>query len=150
MNLLDIGLGSIIKSVGNVIDDLHTSDEEELKLGLEAKKLELEEKVIEANILKGQTDINIEEAKHKSIFVAGWRPFIGWVGGFALVYQFIAYPLLIWLWFILQAKGILSANFNPPPVLDTGTLTVILTGMLGIAGMRTFDKLKNTQTDIIK
>jgi len=150
MNLLDLGIGSIIKSVGNVIDDLHTSDEEELKLGLEAKKLELEEKVIEANILKGQTDINIEEAKHKSIFVAGWRPFIGWVGGFALVYQFIAYPLLIWLWFILQAKGILSANFNPPPVLDTGTLTVILTGMLGIAGMRTFDKLKNTQTDIIK
>ena len=48
MNLLDLGIGSIIKSVGNVIDDLHTSDEEELKLGLEAKKLELEEKVIEA------------------------------------------------------------------------------------------------------
>lgn len=149
MNLVNIGIGSIIKSVGNVVDDLYTSDEEELKLGLEAKKLELEEKTIEASILKGQTDINIEEAKHKSIFVAGWRPFIGWVGGFALVYQFIVYPLLIWLWFILQAKGVLLSSFTPPPVLDTETLMIILTGMLGIAGMRTFDKLKGTQTDVI-
>jgi len=149
MNLLGLGIGEIIKSVGNVVNDLYTSDEEELKLGLEAKKLELEEKTIEASILKGQTDINIEEAKHKSIFVAGWRPFIGWVGGFALVYQFIVYPLLIWLWFILQAKGVLLSSFTPPPVLDTETLMIILTGMLGIAGMRTFDKLKGTQTDVI-
>ena len=138
-----LGIGDLISGVGKIADDLFTSDEERLKIGLQ-------EKLIEAEKIKGQLDINKTEAQHKSVFVAGWRPAIGWVGAVALAYQFIIYPLLVWLWTWAQAEKHIPENLTPPPVLDTDTLWVILSGMLGIAGMRSFDKLKSTQTDRIK
>ncbi|MBW2015898.1 MAG: holin family protein [Deltaproteobacteria bacterium] len=141
MNLL--GIGSIIQGVGKIADDLFTSDEERLKIALK-------EKEIEAELVKGQLEINRAEAQHKSIFVAGWRPFIGWVGGLALAYQFIIYPLMVWLWTLSQANNWISAEIKPPPVFQAGPLFAIVTGMLGIGGMRSFDKLKKTQTDRIR
>ena len=134
-----LGIGSLIEGVGKVADDLFTSDEERLKIAFQ-------EKVIDAELTKGQLDINKAEAQHQSVFVAGWRPFIGWVGGIALAYQFILYPLMTWLWALLQAKGWVPSTLNPPPVLDAQELWVILTGMLGIAGLRSFDKYKGIQT----
>ena len=95
-------------------------------------------------LLQGQININVEEAKHKSVFVAGWRPFIGWVGGFSLAYAGFVYPLLTWVWAATGAAG------EPPPFVESGTLTAIVTGMLGIGGMRSYDKLKGNQTDRIK
>lgn len=141
MNLL--GIGAIIEGVGRIADDLITSDEERLKIALQ-------EKVIEAELIKGQLEINKAEAQHKSIFVAGWRPAIGWVGAIAMAYQFILYPMLTWIWSWAQAKAFLPANLAPPPTLPSDALWVIITGMLGIAGMRSFDKFKGTQTDRIK
>lgn len=138
MNIL--GIGSIIEGVGKIADDLHTSDEEKLKLLLQ-------EKSIDAELMKGQMDVNRTEAQHQSKFIAGWRPFIGWVGGIALAYQFVLYPILIWIMAILDANGIF---IEPPPVFDAGPLFAIVTGMLGIGGMRSFDKLRNTDTKIIK
>lgn len=138
-----LGISSVIDGVGKIADDLFTSDEERLKIAMQ-------EKVIEADLVKGQLEINKAEAQHSSVFVAGWRPFIGWVGGIALAYQFILYPLLTWLWALLQAKGWVPATLNPPPVLDAQELWVLLTGMLGIAGMRTFDKYKGIQTNQMK
>jgi len=134
-----LGLGNIIDGVGKVADDLLTSDEEKLKIALQEKQLE-------AELIKGQLDINKAEAQHDSIFVAGWRPFIGWIGGIALGYQFILYPLMTWLWTFMQAKNWIPATLDPPPVLEAEELWVVLTGMLGIAGMRSFDKLKGTET----
>jgi hypothetical protein len=134
-----LGLGNIIDGVGKVADDLLTSDEEKLKIALQEKQLE-------AELIKGQLDINKTEAAHDSIFVAGWRPFIGWIGGIALGYQFILYPLMTWLWTFMQAKNWIPATLDPPPVLEAEELWVVLTGMLGIAGMRSFDKLKGTET----
>jgi len=99
---------------------------------------------LESDLARGQIDINIAEAKHKSIFVAGWRPFIGWVGGIAMLYQFLIYPLLTWIW---AFKGIIGA---PPPMLDTGALYSVITGMLGIGAMRSFDKMKGTVTNFLK
>jgi hypothetical protein len=138
MNLL--GIGAIVEGVSKIADDLFTSDEERLKVALQ-------EKVIEAGLIQGQLDINVAEAKHKSIFVAGWRPAIGWVGAIALGYQFILYPFLTWIWSIAQAKHWVPIELSPPPPLPADALWVILSGMLGIAGMRSFDKLKGTQTD---
>ena len=135
MNFL--GIGSIIEGVGKIADDLHTSKEEELKLALQ-------EKTIDAELMKGQMEVNKAEAQHKSIFVAGWRPFIGWVGGIALAYQFVLYPLLLWILAILKTNGI---DVTAPPVFDSGPLFAIVTGMLGIGGMRSFDKIRNKQTD---
>lgn len=148
MKLLNIG--DIIKGVGVIADDLHTSDEERLKISLQERELE-------AKLTQGQLAINEKEAGHTSVFVAGWRPFIGWIGGFALAYQFIAYPLLIWIWALGQAQGWIpchinadisaqACTFSTPPVIDSGALFAMLTGLLGIGGMRSFDKLKKTDT----
>jgi len=101
-------------------------------------------------LMLGQLEVNKAEAQHKSIFVAGWRPGVGWVGVAALAWQFIAYPILLWLWALLQAKGVVPETLSPPPVLDSGPLFAIVSAMLGIGGMRSFDKTRGTQTDAIK
>lgn len=137
------GIGAIVKTVGDTIDNLWTSDEEKLKI-------ELQEKQIEAGLIKAQLEVNRVEAKHRSIFVAGWRPFIGWVGGIALAYQFLLYPLLCWGWVFLKSKGWVDPNFNSPPVFDAGPLFAIVSGMLGVAGFRTFEKVKKVNTDHIR
>jgi len=94
-------------------------------------------------LMLGQLKVNAVEAGHKSIFVAGWRPFIGWIGGVAMAYQFILYPLLLWV--IAFAYPDVAA----PPVLETGALFSVVTGMLGIGMMRSYDKKNRTQTDSI-
>ncbi|WP_164503591.1 3TM-type holin [Pleionea sediminis] len=137
------GISTIVSGVTKLADDLFTSDEERLKIELQSKKMETQ-------LIRNQHIINVEEAKHKSVFVAGWRPFIGWVGGAALAYQFLMYPLLVWLWYFLQTKGVVEPGITPPPPLDAEVLWVVVSGMLGIAGMRSYDKLKKTQTDSLK
>lgn len=81
-----------------------------------------------------QLEINAREASHPSIFVAGWRPAFGWCGALAFVYSTIAQPLLVWY---AQIRG-----FPSPPVLNLDLLWVVITGMLGIGGLRTFEKSK--------
>lgn len=134
-----LGIGEVVKGVGKVADDLFTSDEERLKIAQE-------EKALEADLIKGQMQINTAEAQHQSVFVAGWRPFIGWVGGVALAYQYVLYPLLTWALTIANGNEVFSKPATPPPVLDAEVLWVLVSGMLGIAGMRSFDKLKRTNT----
>ena len=101
-------------------------------------------------LMLAQINVNAQEAKHKSVFVAGWRPFIGWVGGIALAYQFVLYPLLLWAWSILEVNAVIPKGIVPPPVMDSGALWTIITGMLGIAGMRSYDKGKGTSKDSLK
>ncbi|MBL4940961.1 MAG: holin family protein [Colwellia sp.] len=114
---------------------------EELRLRGDAAELDAHVKLI-----MGQLQVNAAEASHKSIFVAGWRPFIGWVGGAAMAYQFVVYPIMIWIWAILQVKEIVPKELDPPPVLETGALFSIVTGMLGLGAMRSIDKSKGTDT----
>jgi hypothetical protein len=80
-------------------------------------------------LAKGQLEVNKTEAAHKSLFVAGWRPAIGWICGLALMYSTILSPILsIW--------------FTVPPV-DGSLLTTVLMGMLGLGAMRTVEKTKS-------
>jgi hypothetical protein len=137
-----LALGGIVEAVGKVADNLHTSDKERLDADIELRRLALDGAKIEAELVKGQHDINKAEAQHASLFVAGWRPAIGWIGAAALAYQFILYPFLTWGWRLIQAAGWVPADMMPPPVLDADALWVILTGMLGIAGMRSLEKVK--------
>lgn len=139
MNLLSLGLGKMVETVGSIASDLITTDKERLELALEEKRIG------QATDL-AQMDVNKVEAAHASLFVAGWRPFIGWVGGVSLAYQFILYPLLLWGWSWLQAQQLVPTGMTPPPVLEADVLWVLISGMLGIAGMRTFDKWKGTST----
>ena len=133
MNFL--GIGTVIESVGKVASDLVTTEKERMQLELEGRKLD-------QAIDLAQIGVNNTEAQHTSVFVAGWRPAIGWVGAAAMAYQFLLYPLLTWLWALAQANGHLPAGMQPPPMLDADALWVILSGILGIAGMRSFEKTK--------
>jgi hypothetical protein len=118
-----------IEAVGNVLDALFTSDKERL-----------EKKAVPARIAQQpglvQLEINKIEAAHKTVFVAGWRPFIGWVCGLALFYNFIARDLMVW------ALALTTADTPPPPLLHLDVLTTILYALLGLGGMRTFEKLQ--------
>ena len=130
-----LGIGAIIDSVGKVASDLITTDKERLELELEGRRID------QATDL-AQMEVNKTEAQNQNLFVAGWRPAIGWVGAAAMAYQFLLYPLLIWAWVWLQAEQIVPQDVKPPPMLDTEALWVILSGMLGIAGMRSFEKTR--------
>lgn len=81
-----------------------------------------------------QLEINAREAAHPSIFVAGWRPFFGWAGGVGFIYAVILQPLLAW--------GAAVKGWPAPPALNLDLLWVVVTGMLGIGGLRTFEKTK--------
>lgn len=140
MNFL--GIGTVIESVGKVASDLITTDKERLEMAIEQRKLDLEEKRIDQATDLAQVEVNKQEAAHASLFVAGWRPAIGWIGAAALAYQFLLYPLLTWAWTWGQSVGYISSFLQPPPVLDADALWVILSGILGIAGMRSFEKTK--------
>ena len=83
---------------------------------------------------EGQLEINKKEAEHSSLFVAGWRPGIGWICGFALGWNYIIQPIGSWVAFIS------GADLEGMPKLDTGELTTILLGMLGLGGLRTYEK----------
>ena len=78
-----------ITAVGNVLDNLLTSDEEKAKLDYVKTKLLQHPMIV-------QSEINKVQASHRSIFVAGPRPFIMWVCGFGLLYAFIVDPVLQW------------------------------------------------------
>ena len=133
------GAGDIVKAVGDTIDNMFTSDEERLEKQLEIMKAQREYDYLESKLISeqniAQTEVNKVEAASSSLFIAGWRPAIGWIGALALLYQFILYPLLLWL----PVK-------EPPKPMDYTMLFTLITGMLGIAGLRSFDKLKGTNT----
>ena len=133
MNIL--GIGSVIESVGKVADSLITTEKERMQLELEGRKLD-------QAIDLAQIGVNNTEAQHASVFVAGWRPAIGWIGAAAMAYQFLLYPMFLWVWTYLQGTGWIPKELTPPPVLDADQLWVILSGILGIAGMRSFEKTK--------
>jgi hypothetical protein len=89
---------------------------------------------------KGQLAVNAVEAANPSIFVSGWRPFIGWVCGCAVAYQFVLVPVGGWLLMALGASSA-SLTLQLAPKLDD-QLWQLLTAMLGMAGLRTYEKMK--------
>lgn len=135
-------IGGIIEAVGKIADDLVTSDKERLEAEIELQKVGVEAAKVDASLALGQMDVNAVEARSRHWFVAGWRPALGWVGAMAMAYQFLLYPLLVWLWALMQARGWVPVALVAPPMLDTDALWVILSGMLGIGGFRTLEKVK--------
>jgi len=135
MGLIDFSLGdigSLFKDIreaitGKGIEDPNKRAQIQLKLAQ-----------LEQALKQGQIEINKAEAQNPNWFVAGWRPFIGWVGGFALAYTFVLSPLIEW------GCNIYGLRLEPP-VLDTGMLFNLVLAMLGLGGMRTFEKIKNVQ-----
>lgn len=88
---------------------------------------------IEKAALNAQMEINKAEAQHSSVFVAGWRPFLGWVCSLAIAFAYLVRPILV---------GIIKA---PVPEVDAGELYPLILGMLGLAVTRTVEKSQGTQ-----
>ncbi len=134
-----LGAGDAITAVGNVVDKFVTTDKERLELQIEKDKAAQDHayrlELLDQQLNLAQIDVNKTEASNPSVFVAGWRPAIGWVCAAALAYQFLLYPLMLWLPFPKQ-----------PPQLNLSELYPLIFGMLGIAGMRSFEKVKGVET----
>lgn len=81
-----------------------------------------------------QLEINAREAAHPSIWVAGWRPAFGWAGAVGFLYATVLQPLVAWYG--------ASRGWPNPPQLNLDLMWVVITGMLGIGGLRTFEKAK--------
>lgn len=110
-----------------------------------AAKLELVkmEKNGELAAMTAQTDINKTEAASDSVFVAGWRPFCGWIGGCGLAYAAIVEPTARFTATVIFGY---SGDF---PAIDTTVTMQVLFGMLGLGAMRSFDKVKGVATAAI-
>lgn len=135
MSLLDLiapGLGPVLNVVNTVVDRLVPDKNAAQKL-----QNEIQKEVAEAG-LKGelaQLEVNKAEAASASIFVAGWRPAIGWVCAGALGYQYLLTPLAVW------GTSWVGLMMPMPPTLDS-TLWQLMFGMLGMGTLRTYEKLK--------
>ena len=127
--LIGKGAAEPIEAIGNIVDGLFTSDEERLDKQTILARIGMQPRLV-------QMEINKIEAQHRSIFVAGWRPFIGWVCGLALAYNFIARDLLVY------AITVIDKTVPAPPALQLEHLMTVLVGLLGLGGLRTVEKLK--------
>jgi len=126
--LIGGGLVTAAEGVANIIDRFVETDEEKQAADLIKAKLMMKPSL-------AQIELNKVEAGHRSIFVAGWRPFIGWVCGFALLWHFILFDLLTWV----------TVNFFThvtalPELTGTETLVTVLLSLLGLGAMRTAEK----------
>lgn len=130
MNPLMIGP---ILEVGKALLDRFGPEDKQKRAIMEAEFLKMAAEG-ELKQVIAQLEINAKEAAHPSVFVSGWRPFFGWSGGFGFVYATILQPLLAW--------GASIYGHPPPPSLNLDLLWVVITGMLGIGGLRTFEKNK--------
>jgi hypothetical protein len=105
----------------------------------ERASLDMQAELLKAAVAESQsqTEVNKVEAAHSSLFVAGWRPFIGWMGGVSLGYAFLLQPILSWF---LAIFGVTT----PLPEPNTETMMALVTAMLGVTAARSFDKWKGT------
>lgn len=139
------GAGGLAVLLGKVADKIWPDPTERARQQVRLLELDRagEFKQIDAMIEAGrqQAAVNQQEAAHGSIFVAGWRPFIGWVCGTSLAYTFVLQPLV-------QFLCVMNAvTFDPAllPVLNSGELMTVLLGMLGLGGLRTYEKFKGVE-----
>ena len=125
-------LPSLIPIVGDVLDRFFPNKEEK-----ERAQREIESKLTEhlAQIDLAQLEVNKQEAAHRSLFIAGWRPFIGWTCGLALFYTYLIQPMAT---FVLAQTGELIQL----PQVDLSMMMPVLLGMLGLGGLRSFEKYK--------
>lgn len=132
--------GAAISSTADLLNGIlkrvlpeKVSEETALKLNQELTLALLNN---ELQPMLAQLAVNAEEAKNENLFVSGWRPAIGWICGIALGWQFIGLQVALFV------TALLKINVGPLPTFDYASLSPILLGMLGLAGMRTYEKVQ--------
>ena len=130
MAILSLLKGVVAPLLGPLLDKIPDVNE---RRRLEA---ETENNILGAitGVVMAQIEVNKTEAEHPSIFVAGWRPAVGWTCGLALFWHFIFQPLLMWVAFLFDV------DLKDAPSLAIGDLMTVLLGMLGLGGLRTYEK----------
>ncbi len=138
LEILGLLLPAISGVLNKIIPDANARQlaQDEITKALISQQAEVEKAIAEA--AKAQAQVNLKEAESPSIFVAGWRPAVGWTCCLGCFYGFIGQPMFTWM----------SAIFHGPaaPVLDMPTLLGLLTGMLGMGGMRTLETVQGVAT----
>lgn len=126
-------IDALINSVSNILSKFIPDATERQKLAHEIATMAQKNA---HEISMAQIEVNKTEAASDSVFKGGWRPFIGWVCGAAFAYHFVLQPVLI---FVMTYIG-----FDVPtlPEFDMASLMTVLMGMLGLGGLRTFEKYK--------
>ena len=123
-------IAALLPIIGSVIDKVipDVAGREKAKTDMEAAL------VANANAINlAIQDVNKAEAQHRSIFVAGWRPFVGWCCAAGFAWAFVGQPVATWILVLMEIEADL-------PDVDTAPLTEMLFGMLGMAGMRSWEK----------
>jgi hypothetical protein len=129
----------LITVVGDLLDKFIPDPNKKAEMQLEILRMDqagrFKELEVEVAQITGQLEVNKAEAGNASVFVSGWRPFIGWTCGGGLAYQLLARPIFGWImnsWL----------KWDMPPALETETLMTLLFGMLGLGAYRTVEKFK--------
>ena len=136
------GVGEVAGALGTAAKDIEdvftTSDREQLS----QYEAETERLKVQAAATQGQLAVNKVEARHSSVFVAGWRPGVGWICAAAMAYHFIAYPIF----------GPFVEKFTGTALVDLAwqELSVVLMGMLGFGGLRAFEKVKGVAREKVR
>lgn len=134
-------LPAILPVVGTLIDkifpDKGAADEAKLKLMELTQKGELAQLDADLKLALGQIEVNKVEAASKDPFRAGWRPMAGWACSLGLFYEFLLRPILPWL---VELTG---KTVAPMPNLDIDQLMILLGGLLGLGGYRSYERIKN-------
>lgn len=128
-------LGPIIEKALSFIPDPKMKAEAQQKALEELNRHQEELLKALSSVDTAQIGVNTEEAKSTNLFIAGWRPFLGWVGGIALTWQYVLQPITTY--FIT-----LSGKTVTLPVFDFSTMSTILMAILGIGGLRTWEKVQ--------
>jgi hypothetical protein len=125
-------LPAILPLIGPVLDKIIPD-----KAGAEKAKQEIEKTLIDnaSKLNLAQAEINKAEAQHRSVFVAGWRPMIGWSCAIGIFWLFVGHPIVV---YVDGLDGVIS----PIPTIDHDILLELTFAMLGMAGLRTFEKMK--------
>jgi uncharacterized membrane protein len=126
-------LQALIGPVASLLDKFIEDKDQKAKLAHEISTMATRHA---QELAKGQLEINKVEAQHRSMFVAGWRPFLGWGLSFAMIWHFVLVPLIT---FICAFAGM---DIPDLPFFDMESLMTVLLGMLGLGGLRSFEKAK--------
>jgi len=132
-----LNLGSLIGPVTGLLDKFIEDKDVKNKL---AHDLSTMAERHAQDLAKGQLEVNKTEAAHKSLFVAGWRPAVGWTCCLGMASNFLVIPIAN---FVLAITG----SAIVVPLLDTGEMMPVLMGMLGLGAMRTYEKKQGVQRD---
>ena len=132
-----LNLGSLVGPVTGLLDKF--IEDKDVKNKLAHEVATMSERHAQ-ELAKGQMEINKTEAAHKSLFVAGWRPAVGWTCCLGMASNFLLIPM---------ANFVLALTGSPivVPLLDTGEMMPVLMGMLGLGAMRTYEKKQGVQRD---